>query len=336
MVKIEEVKLNKIVDGNGELKGSDLNSLKFQSEQINTVKLDDSSKVTGSNSKFFAKKNNRQGLFFKVLFFQFVVSSFVFLVLFSLKKVYPDKFKAVSAQLNLAIDDGPKFYEGLDLKINEFNKNFNLQKQNVKQNSNDAKQKNNSEENKLFNRNVSAIELPMKKEEMELQSESLNGNGLKLENNSEKIMIDDLESISRDDGDVFFFEFALPVHSNKVSSKFGPRINPLTKQKGDFHNGVDIPSSVGTPIWSIADGKVVRAAYSEKSGNFIIISHDNGYESRYAHCSKLLKKAGDLVKKCEKIALVGQTGNTTGPHLHVGFRKDGKWIDPKVVFPNYG
>ena len=127
-----------------------------------------------------------------------------------------------------------------------------------------------------------------------------------------------------------------PIKGGKISSKFGSRIDPLTRKTGDFHNGVDIVASVGTPILSTFDGEVIKASNSDKSGNFIIILHGKGYESRYAHCDKLLKKVGDKVKKGEMIAKTGQTGATTGPHLHFGVRKDGKWLDPKILFPNYG
>lgn len=318
MIKIEEVKLKS--------ESVNLDLINSQSELINVDKVNDQVNSQELNSKFITRKSCGWGLLLKVLFFQFVVCCFVFLVLFSFKKIYPDKFKTISAQLSLAMNSGSKFCDGLDLNFNELGKSFNLQNQTSQ---NKASRQDHSYKN--LNGEANALE----NARINLQNDSLSDCS-KLENSSEKIMIDDLENISQDDGDVCFFEFVLPVNGDRVSSKFGPRIDPITQKQGDFHRGVDIPSNVGSPIWAIADGKVVQAAYSEKSGNFMIITHSNGYESRYAHCSKLLKKAGDFVKKGEKIALVGQTGNTTGPHLHVGFRKDGEWIDPKIVFPNYG
>lgn len=305
--KMEEVKLNNV----------DLNSLNSQNEQI---KLDSKNSVKlKNNDKNLHGKNDKKNLFIKILFFQFLVSGFVFLILFSLKKVYPDKFKTISAQLNLAINEGPKFYDGLGSKIDEINKSLNFKQQNGKQ-LNFNKNNSGNFKHSLALGNEEAIPVSLNKSDV----------------NYEKINIDDLENSSCDDGDVFFFDFVPPVGSGKVSSKFGERIDPITKKKGDFHNGVDIVASVGTPIYSISDGRVIKSGYSKRSGNFIIVLHQNGYESRYAHCSELLKKVGDKVKKGEKIALTGATGDVTGAHAHVGFKKDGKWLDPKVIFPNYG
>lgn len=137
-----------------------------------------------------------------------------------------------------------------------------------------------------------------------------------------------------EDDDVIFFNFMKPLKGN-ISSKYGARLNPLTKkQERDFHHGVDISVCDGTPICSIFDGIVQKVASSEKSGNFVFIKHGEFYESLYAHCSKILVSKGDVVKKGQKIALSGHSGNVTGAHLHLGIKRNGNWIDPIEVLPN--
>lgn len=151
-------------------------------------------------------------------------------------------------------------------------------------------------------------------------------------------VVDNLETSSLDDGDVIFADFVQPtdVAKVKVSSKFGARVDPLGKKSNDFHYGVDLVVPEGTKLFAVADGIVANAGFSKKSGNYIVMTHSHGYESRYAHCQKLLKKNGETFKKGDLVALSGRTGDVTGPHVHVGFKWGGKWLDPRVIYPWYG
>lgn len=128
-------------------------------------------------------------------------------------------------------------------------------------------------------------------------------------------------------------EFKYPL-KGKISSGYGERENPLKKGEKDFHHGVDILVKKGTPIFAVADGVVSEVSKSAKSGNFIFIKHENNYETLYAHCDKILVPKGKNIKQGDKIADSGQTGNVSGPHLHFGVKKDGKWINPKDILPN--
>ncbi len=96
----------------------------------------------------------------------------------------------------------------------------------------------------------------------------------------------------------------------------------------DYHRGWDIACWLGTDIEAAKGGTVVIAQYHNSYGNYVVIDHGGGVSTVYAHCSKLLVKVGDKVKKGDHIAEVGTTGNSTGYHLHFEFRKDGKYTDP--------
>jgi len=122
---------------------------------------------------------------------------------------------------------------------------------------------------------------------------------------------------------------AWPVITGFVSSNFGYRMSPISK-KWRFHKGMDIAATRGTEIYAPKDGIVLISEYRSGYGNLVEIDHGYGIRTRYAHASKLLKKVGSNVKKGDIIALVGSTGNSTGPHLHYEMYIDGVAVDPKL------
>ncbi len=107
----------------------------------------------------------------------------------------------------------------------------------------------------------------------------------------------------------------VPVLSNNLGSVFGWRIDPISG-KSALHTGLDYPSEPGTPIFSAAGGVVVTQEFHPQYGNFIEIDHGNDLITRYGHSSRVFVKKGDLIKRGQKIAEVGNTGRSTGPHLH--------------------
>ena len=113
----------------------------------------------------------------------------------------------------------------------------------------------------------------------------------------------------------------------KIKSEFGNRFHPIYKKFID-HTGVDIAGNTGNSIYAAGSGKVVFAGKNSGYGYYVDIDHGNGLVSRYAHCKKLLVKKGQTVKVGEKIALVGDTGTSTGPHLHFEVRINDKAVDP--------
>ena len=112
-----------------------------------------------------------------------------------------------------------------------------------------------------------------------------------------------------------------------VTSSFGYRVSPFTGQR-EFHQGFDISTRMGTPILATADGVVTFIGKKGFLGNTIIIDHGHGMVTRYGHCSKFLKKRGEKVKRWEPIALVGNTGRSTGPHVHYEVRLNGIPVNP--------
>jgi murein DD-endopeptidase MepM/ murein hydrolase activator NlpD len=119
----------------------------------------------------------------------------------------------------------------------------------------------------------------------------------------------------------------LPVHMGFYSSNYGYRIDPITG-RSTFHTGVDIIASPGTPVVAAAGGVVSTVEFHPEYGNIVDIDHDNGLTSRYAHLLKSMVKVGDVVMKGQLIAQVGNTGRTTGPHLHFEVREKGVPLNP--------
>ncbi|MDM8566696.1 M23 family metallopeptidase [Candidatus Halobeggiatoa sp. HSG11] len=112
-----------------------------------------------------------------------------------------------------------------------------------------------------------------------------------------------------------------PLKQGRVSSGYGKRWRRM-------HRGIDIAAKRGTPIFAVEDGVVVRAKRVRGYGNLVEIKHSNIYSTRYGHNSKNLVKAGDIVKRGQKIALVGSTGRSTGPHVHFEIRQSKVAINP--------
>ena len=118
-----------------------------------------------------------------------------------------------------------------------------------------------------------------------------------------------------------------PVEGGRYSSYFGYRNNPITHQSA-FHTGLDIAVPLGTKI---RGGTVRQVGEDERSGKYVTISHDDGFETFYCHCSEILVPRGTVVRAGEAVACVGSTGWSTGPHLHFEIRKDGTKLDPLQI-----
>ncbi len=112
-----------------------------------------------------------------------------------------------------------------------------------------------------------------------------------------------------------------------ITSSFGERKNPVLGV-WEFHNGIDIAVEEGTDAVAVCDGRVVEIRKSETLGNVIVYETINGYRITYAHLKEILKQTGDLLRQGETVALTGNTGLSTGPHLHYGMEYDGQYIDP--------
>ncbi len=146
------------------------------------------------------------------------------------------------------------------------------------------------------------------------------------ENTVEKLNIDTTESIA----DINGIKVAtLPV-TGTISSRYGVS----SKIRVSTHTGLDIAATTGTPIKVVADGTITLAEYSGSYGYLVKVDHGNGVETWYGHTSKMLVKEGQAVKAGDTIALVGSTGNSTGPHLHFEVRINGEHVNPQKYLYN--
>ncbi len=112
-----------------------------------------------------------------------------------------------------------------------------------------------------------------------------------------------------------------------VSSRFGYRTSPFTGKK-EFHRGLDISARHGTPIVAPADGMVASAGKDYGYGNVLTVQHGYGLKTRYAHLSKILVRKGESIRRGQEIALMGNTGRTTGTHLHYEVHLNGVAVNP--------
>ena len=116
-----------------------------------------------------------------------------------------------------------------------------------------------------------------------------------------------------------------------ITSDFGMRMHPIHRQM-IFHAGTDFSAPVGTKVMATADGTVAYSGFESGYGKKVIIDHGNGYQTIYAHLSKAVIRQGQHVKRGDTIAFSGNTGVSTGPHLHYEVRKDNMVINPTAFF----
>ncbi|ELH0896225.1 peptidoglycan DD-metalloendopeptidase family protein [Vibrio fluvialis] len=120
-----------------------------------------------------------------------------------------------------------------------------------------------------------------------------------------------------------------PVHNARISSGYGKRVHPVTG-KVKFHRGQDFAVNTGTPVYAPADGVVeVTRASSKGSGNFLRLQHSYGFTSSYSHLQKFAVKSGDFIQKGDLIGYSGNSGLSSGPHLHYEIRFVGRSLDPR-------
>lgn len=124
------------------------------------------------------------------------------------------------------------------------------------------------------------------------------------------------------EGEVFF---RWPVEG-QITSSFGPR-------RESFHDGIDIAVPRGTPVCAVADGEVIFSNILHGYGNIVIVRHRHGYVTVYAHNQRNLVREGEIVRRGQVLAEVGQSGRATGPHLHFEVRKDNLARNPLRYLP---
>lgn len=270
------------------------------------------------------KKRAKNGKF-KKLFMQIFVCISIYIIFYAVTNreyVFSKEFRS---EVNTFFVEKTKISE-IYSKAKEFIKNKfhfseeeNEKKQNLK--STETEQKNENIENK-------------KEDEKENKTEENIGGAIESkeaqkEENTDKEKLSEQQLMEKDANAIKQkISFIVPVNG-RISSTFGWR-NPTTTTVPKYHTGLDIAAVEGTIIKSATDGKVIMASSQGDYGNHYQIQIQD-IILVYAHCKKLYLKVGDTVKQGQKIAEVGTTGNSTGPHLHFEIRKDGRKIDPQLI-----
>jgi len=155
-------------------------------------------------------------------------------------------------------------------------------------------------------------------------SQSVSYDDLKYLENSKDAEITDL-LVNRQDGQSYNGQFIKPISGYYVSSEYGWR---TLYGEADFHLGIDLAASFGTPVYASANGYVVDTGYDPAYGFYIVIDHNNK-ATVYAHCSQIFADAGDYVEQGSHIANVGSSGMTGGSHLHFEVRISGETTNPR-------
>ncbi|MGB3221611.1 MAG: M23 family metallopeptidase [Desulforhopalus sp.] len=125
---------------------------------------------------------------------------------------------------------------------------------------------------------------------------------------------------------IIHLPFGKPV-KGQITSRFGKRKDPFN-QKPSYHTGIDFRGKKGEPIYATADGVVKKAFRNGGYGNFVVIDHGNGYTTSFAHMQKYIVQKGDRVERGQTIGFIGNTGRSTGSHLHYEVALDNKPINP--------
>lgn len=119
-----------------------------------------------------------------------------------------------------------------------------------------------------------------------------------------------------------------PAKAEFISSRFGYRADPINGHAA-FHAGLDFAGPIGAPVYAAADGKISFAGQKQGYGNIIEINHGNGLTTRYAHMSRFRAAAGETIEAGQIIGAIGNTGRSTGPHLHFEVREHGRAVNPR-------
>lgn len=124
--------------------------------------------------------------------------------------------------------------------------------------------------------------------------------------------------------------FSYPVKGARISDTFGSRVHPVTQEER-VHLGIDFAADEGTTIMATADGTVVKTGNDTVCGNYVVLLHENGDATYYFHCSEIMVEEGKWVERGWPIAAVGNTGNSTGSHLHFAVSRNGTYIEPEFI-----
>ena len=222
--------------------------------------------------------------------------------------VIEEEFEAISNILKDA--DTMKFFLAPSIKIED--KKSEIENKKLEQEKLKTELEKNNESLNNDKIEVEKLKAQLEKEEDELEAEIS-----KIA--SQSVVNQDTQIISSG-------SWPVPGHFT-ISSSYGYRIHPIFNTN-KAHTGIDIPAPTGTPAVSIDSGKVIFSGVQSGYGNTVMIQHDDGKVTLYAHNSELLVSVGQRVQKGQVVSKIGSTGNSTGPHLHFEVRINGNHVNP--------
>jgi len=127
--------------------------------------------------------------------------------------------------------------------------------------------------------------------------------------------------------------FQFPIESTRITSDYGYRLHPITRQKG-FHQGIDIGAPLGTKVIAARNGKISKAGYNSIYGKYVEVLHEGGYKTFYGHLKEAFVELNQTVNSGMIIGEVGSSGLSTGPHLHFEIRWKDKSFNPEEMLPS--
>ena len=164
-------------------------------------------------------------------------------------------------------------------------------------------------------------------EKLNLKPVSLSNSTISIPETTKKVKEPDKKDTHQVTNNKSVTSLKIPTIKYRKTSDFGLRQSP-TKGASSNHKGVDYATPKGTHLKSPFDGKVVKASSDAKSGNYIVIENNEGKRIILAHCDKTLYKSGDNISKGDVIAHSGNSGTSTGAHVHIGQKENGQYVNP--------
>lgn len=274
-------------------------------------------------------KNENKRYSKRKLIFQIFICLIIYICFYGIKNwdyVFSDNFKN---DINSFFTEDTKIYEIYsdiksyfenDLFKKDSSENENKQNNEIPENAENAESTESTNENQK----------PNQEQDQNTSEENVGGaNEILNEESHDEVASVEETQMEKDAREIKSkLSFINPIEG-RISSTFGWR-NPTISTVPKYHTGLDIAAVTGTVIKSATDGTVTLVSSKGDYGKHYYITYDN-ITIVYAHCSKLYLKEGDKVTKGQEIAEVGSTGNSTGPHLHIGIKLDDRWVDPQLI-----
>lgn len=281
------------------------------------------------SEKITKQKNKKDIKLFKKMIMQIVICLTIYSVFYLISNnnyVFSEDFTNKAREILSQDIDFASIYSFVSNKANEFFKEQNTEENKENENMQQTEEQKNEENIQNNDENIGGAE------ELLTNQEQIVENNATDPTVTDEVNTEETSDSTQMEQDANYIKstisFIKPINGN-ISSIYGER-NPTTPTVPKNHTGTDIAAEIGTKIVSATDGTVILASSQGDYGNHLKIQI-NDVIIVYAHCNKLYVKEGDVIKQGQEIAEVGNTGNTTGPHLHFEVRYQNRYVDPQMI-----